>query len=254
MPDAESYRVFWPLLRPIVASYHSAHGRKLSHPRSDWPQPKRVDDFDGARVRCVLFEVRRNLAAFPMLTRMDAPHFNALERAARAAFGRMDGEHSGNYYAVPTGMTAKVRRDLEEADALFSDDDGELRAGGAYERWPHGRGVFAAHDRRVHVRVCDSDHFRFRCRRPDGKFRSAYEHFRRSLDHWHEKLREVLAEQDLTPSSTAASGDNDEVTPAWHEKLGFITLSPAHLGTALLVRHNIMISCLYFFLVQTLIL
>ncbi len=112
MPDAESYRVFWPLLRPLVAAFHRAHGRKVEQPRSEWPPPKRVDDFEGARVQHVLFEVRRNLSGYPLQPLMDGEDHQRMERTLRSVFGRMEGEYSGNYYPVQGALTAKVKRRL----------------------------------------------------------------------------------------------------------------------------------------------
>ncbi len=241
LPDSEAYRIFWPLLRPTLASFHGVHGRKVEHPRSEWPPAKRVEDFEGARVQLVLFEVRRNLGGYPLQTRMEAEDYSRMERTVKSVFGRMEGDFSGNFYSIPGGLTAKVRDNLEASDALFAaDDDDELKAGGAYDRWPHGRGVFASHDRKVHVRVNDSDHFRLRCRQPGGKFRATYEHLRRSMDHWHEKLSEVLKEE---REEGVAEGDA-EVAIASDEKLGFITLSPAHLGTGLQVIDHLWLNLL----------
>ena len=37
LPDKDSYRVFWPLIKPIISTFHGTEGTEVKHPGIDWP-------------------------------------------------------------------------------------------------------------------------------------------------------------------------------------------------------------------------
>ncbi len=236
-PDADSYRVFWPLLKPVIGVYHRVQGVEVSHvSQSGWPDAEELEGIVKGedKVTRVHMEVRRNLAGLSMQPKMGPDDYASLEKMVRAACEmKMERDFTGNYYEL-RGLSSKIRDDLDKLGEIFANDDRLLRSAGAYKHWPQGRAIFASHSRRQHIWINQSDHFRIRAVADQGKGDGS------KVDKFHSAYVELTGV--LKAFERALKDDKKGDIFARDDKLGFLTLSPAHLGTGLTVRVRLTLS------------
>ncbi|TRY79291.1 hypothetical protein TCAL_09903 [Tigriopus californicus] len=211
-PDRDSYKVFWPLFKPIIASIHHVHEPNLHQPKLAWADAKKFGDLGSKLVHQVEFVAVRSLSEYPFGPILRAEEYREMEKDLKRAFDRMDGEFEGKYHPIKN-MTEETERHLKDIDAFFDNGSQLKKAGRLYEEWPIGRGIFIA--KNLIIQINESEHLKIIVRELNDRFRDAYELFLDVLEFFEDEcLRSKFA---------------------YDSKLGFVTLSPEWLGTGLRV-------------------
>lgn len=216
--DYESYHLFSPLFDPVIRSCHPLYqeGSAMRQATdldarhlSTAPDP----DPAGTHVHKARLLVARNLAGFNLTPKMSVQQLREVERRICQALERLPGPMKGSYTSMRAVMAdMALQEELERAELpqtyRLTESAGMLSA------WPEGRGIFLNADRSLCIFVNVEDHLTVVCTANAGggakKAQDALE----------------LAESVLNALSASLSFEFDPV-------LGYITPSPAKLGTAL---------------------
>ena len=87
-PDPNTYRTFWPLLKPVISTWHRVqNNRSLIQPSVNWGDLGRFDTsggFDRKYVRSYQFRIARQVIEYPCVPKMNAEQLRRLEREMAA--------------------------------------------------------------------------------------------------------------------------------------------------------------------------
>ncbi len=206
--DAESYRVFAPLLDPIIADYHGIstscrHVSDLSAPNLASLDP------EGKYIRSTRIRVARNLTGFNFSPNMDRLQRKDVEKMVRTAIEHLTGEFRGRYVTLGE-IEAENLEPLGRWKMAFTKGDRFQEAAGMNMDFPEGRGIFYTLDRRLIIWVNEEDHLRIISLEASADLPGVYRRLGRLL--------------------SALSGLMDF---ARDDRLGYLTACPSNLGTAM---------------------
>ncbi|XP_044759253.1 arginine kinase-like isoform X2 [Coccinella septempunctata] len=216
--DPECYFVFSPIFFPILEELHGFSPTDI-HPRSEWTPITRVSNLEARRkfIKLTRIRVIRNLKGHPFCPQMSQKDFEDVEEYLAMILALMTGEYDGQYEKI-SEMTEDRKKQLKEKFILFDNTDKFLESAGAYRQWPSGRGVFTNSDENFIVQVNNCDHLKVISLEHGGNIRRTYERL----------LKAVLKLQ----------GDMNFIKSA---RMGYVTLCPSDMGTALKVIMHLML-------------
>jgi tetratricopeptide (TPR) repeat protein len=202
--DADSYKTFAPLLRPIVQELHQnfTAGQKqpisLDTAKLDIPKAAKELMVDGDIVRRVIVSTSRSVEGYSFSPHITPEKRDELEGKISAA---LDGAGlDGKYTSLAGNSSAGALRGDRYADAAGCNRD-----------WPEGRGIFRSADGKVTAQVNCVEHLVITSDEVTGDIPAAVERLATAID----KL--------------TASG----LKFAFDDELGYLNSRPADLGTAL---------------------
>eukprot|EP00934_Nitzschia_sp_Nitz4_P003885 Nitzschia sp. Nitz4//scaffold1_size375055//60760//62142//NITZ4_000225-RA/size375055-processed-gene-0.415-mRNA-1//-1//CDS//3329540892//3875//frame0 len=237
--DAESYKVFAPILVPILEDYHHFRmvprgGQRFSTaaPRGR-PNPmlrrqitnlnpnyvlQQQLDPDGQYVLHTRMRVARSLDGFafsPVISRGDRRKIEEIFQECVEDW-KNDPEIGGDYLRV-MDMSNEQHADLIRRHILFHDPDEYNISAGMGRDWPDARGIYlnSVEDPSLIVWVNLEDHFRVISTSKGGDLLGVFT-----------RLTKLLGALDLSLRKRGYSY-------AMHPRLGFLNCSPENLGTAL---------------------
>ncbi len=155
--DADSYRVFAPLLDPVIAEYHGDTG---SHTVSDFTVPDLPDlDPEGRYILSTRVRLARNLSNYAFPCHICAAQRRKVEQEAASAFERLPKNLAGSYHPFKT-CRASLLSQADTQKLIFGKGDRFQDAAGFNRDFPQSRGIFLSDDRRFIVWVNEEDHLR----------------------------------------------------------------------------------------------
>mmetsp|Transcript_6776 Transcript_6776/g.11915 ORF Transcript_6776/g.11915 Transcript_6776/m.11915 type:complete len:556 (+) Transcript_6776:57-1724(+) len=174
-----------------------------------------------ARVRC-----RRCIQGIRFPPACDANERSEVERLLSKVLARLEDEDLyGEYFPLvgstsfvpkPQGMTEEEELDLRHSHLLFGKPTGKAQvAAGLARDWPHARGVFAAESRKFAAWCNEEDHLQLMSLDLGSDLRGVFERLTRATA----KLESALQ----------SCGHEF----ARHERLGYLTASPANVGSGM---------------------
>jgi len=202
--DADCYKTFAPLMRPIVQDIHSNFTAGQKQPISldinklDIPKAAKGLMVDGDIVRRVIVSTSRSVEGYAFSPAISQDKRVELEGKLGAALNGAGLD--GTYASLVGNSSASAFRGDKYADAA-----------GCNREWPEGRGVFKSADGKVAAEVNCVEHLVITCDEPSGDIPAAVERLANTLE------------------GLKASG----LKFAFDDELGFLCCRPADLGTAL---------------------
>ena len=208
--DPESYRLFAPLLDPIISGYHQ-YAASAAPSRNLDPRDLAVTNLDpsGERILSTRIRVGRNLKGYAFSPAITAEARRGLERTIVDALGSLTGDLAGTYYPL-ADMDEATRAQLVSDHFLFKQGDRFLESAGINRDWPEGRGIFVSADTRFSAWVNEEDELRIISMQPGADLLAVFERLARA----------VQSLEQLLPF-------------AYDERLGYLNSCPTNLGTAL---------------------
>merc|ERR1712217_511760 len=143
--DDESYTTLGPFLNDLIQRYHGIDVKTNKHAEETYAPVKLASLPEGA-IKSTRIRTARNLKNTPMTCNMTKEERVRIESILKKVFeGFTDDRLKGQYYSLVTMDEAKKNQMIED-HYLFTDDDVGQKEAGAYEDWPHGRGIFMNDD------------------------------------------------------------------------------------------------------------
>ncbi|KAL8570860.1 hypothetical protein ACOMHN_023533 [Nucella lapillus] len=215
-PDPEAYALFAPLLDGVIKNAQGLPEKKpIHHPALDFGDLEKVklDDLDpeGKYVTGCSVSAARSLEGYAFLSLLTKESLEEVEEKAKEALKTLTEDLEGSYQTL-ADLDSDVAEQLLKEGNLFSDSDKSVEAAGGYKDWPRGRGVFHNAEKTLVVWVGQEDHLRVTSKQPGPSLAPAYARLVKALKALGEKLTFVR-----------------------DDRLGFVTFSPANLGTSLRV-------------------
>ncbi|KAF2362814.1 ATP:guanido phosphotransferase N-terminal [Trinorchestia longiramus] len=200
--DAESYSVFEELFDPIIRDYHDTGEEDLVQPQANFGSGDLVGDFDNfgayvisTRIRCV-----RNIDGYPFTPLMMEEQLSELEGEIVPLLESLTGPLEGKYDSVSALSETEAGKLLKQSS--------ESANSGRY--WPTGRGIFYNEDYTLVILVNDKNHLKIISMEDSGDLRGVYDRFIDAVNSIDEKFEYTFS-----------------------SKLGFLTVCPSNLGSAM---------------------
>ena len=225
--DAECYDKFGALFDAVIQEWHGWNRLQGPPHRSDMEAsrleiPTSWADEMAPYLGGIRIEARRNFTDSPFTQSLDPAARAGVERGASALFDSLSNELRGAYHPLST-LEDETRDQLRAEGLLFEQPDMETVWAGAgasppiedTSEWEAHRGVFRADDGRFGVLVNEEDHLRLVSYRLDADVLAT---FSTLCDGLH-----ALERAHSMPSIAASA------------RRGFLTVSPANVGTGLRV-------------------
>ncbi|KAM3623307.1 uncharacterized protein V6R79_009787 [Siganus canaliculatus] len=212
--DAQSYILFCDFFDRVIEAHHG-HKVTSQTPQSDFncDNLKGAEDVDGSyAVRCEVSVVRA-VEDFCFPTHCSRGERRQLLTLARKALQRFDSEVLPGQLFLPQELSQEEQRVLN----LNPPSSSQLRTGVARD-WPDARAVWMSQDGSLVVWVNMDDHLRLVNTRDDGNIaetlRSTFIKLQK-LEEFYRQLRHPFI---------------------WKHQLGWVSSSPAEVGTGLRIR------------------
>lgn len=208
--DAEAYKLFAPLLNPIIYEYHK-YSSDGAHRRDFDPSKLRVSDLDptGERILSTRIRVGRNVQGFAFPPAVSADKRTTLAEKVVDALKSLSGDISGTYYPL-AGMDEETRQQLVNDHFLFKQGDRFLEAAGVNREWPEGRGIYHSADKHFLVWVNEEDSLRIISMQKGADILAVFDRLSRAVEALEKKIEF-----------------------AYDDHLGYLSSCPTNLGTAL---------------------
>jgi creatine kinase len=219
--DAECFTTFSEIFDPVIKQIHPGwKGRKQF--LSSNPAKLTKTRIDPQYIVEVHVEARRNLSGLRLAPVCERSERRQVEQVIVRSLLALEGRWSGTYmplswsesYEAKPGMTLEEQAQLRDEGLLFLEPTQPARLSmGLGKDWPDARGIFLNHSRDFYVWVNEEDHI---CLSMKGG----------TLYQTYEKTIEAMGlfEQELLKQGCSFMKD---------DRLGFLTVSPAKLGTGL---------------------
>ncbi len=212
--DAESYRLFFKIFKPVIETYHKISIDQI-HPSDLNPMDDRPTAPLSHAIVSYRIRIARNLKRFAFPTLMDDMDRAGVEELAVNALLKLKGDLKGSY--IPLGELTKSQRvTLAAEHLLFGRGDRFMEAAGINRNWPASRGIFISDDHRFAVWINEEDHLRIISLDRTGTPRTTvgitktYNRLARAMAHLEQNLK--FARDPL---------------------LGYLTSCPSNLGTGM---------------------
>jgi len=214
--DYESYQLFAPLFEPVIRTCHPLYKELRQQPTDlNYRHLDGIVDLDpmGEYVKKARLVVSRNVAGYNLTPKMSVTQLRTVERLVCEVLDTFTGRMKGSYTPMRVLMQDRaLQEQLEQAELpqtyRLTESAGMLSA------WPEGRGIFLNADKSLCIFVNVEDHITVVC--TEDKMGGAQK----------AKGAFKMACKALKALSKAINFEFDE-------RLGYITPSPAKLGTAL---------------------
>ena len=206
--DEESYRLFAPLLDPIIQDYHGSAG---PHCKTDFSLDTLPDvsSLAEARVQSTRIRVGRNLNGFPLGAAISREQRLEVEKRICDALTKLPEMIQGHYHSL-SSMSSEQQQALVARHLLFKSEDRFMTSGNLMRGWPEGRGLFLSTDESFSVWVNEEDQLRIIALKQGGDVKSVFA---------------LLA--------TGISALSEEVNFLFSNQLGYLASCPTNLGTSM---------------------
>ncbi|XP_047433525.1 zgc:172076 [Mugil cephalus] len=219
--DAESYVLFCDFLDRVIEAFH---GHKVTNqtPESDfnYDNLKGGDDLDGAYAARCEVSLIRSIEDFCFPTHCSRGERRQLLSLARRALQRLEEELPGRLLCLE-----ELNQEQEKHLSLKPPSSSQLRTGVARD-WPDARAVWLSEDDSLVVWVNMEDHLRLVSTRNDANVAKAFRWIcinLQKLEEFYRELRHPFI---------------------WKQQLGWVTSSPADVGTGLRVNVHLKLQLL----------
>jgi len=226
--DAACYSKFQQLFDPLLQKLTGLELVAASHPMEAVAASvsSRVVDVSGRYALSARVRSRRCLQGMRFPTACDTEERREAERVLSKVLARLeDDDLYGEYFPLsgstsfapkPVGMTADEEEELKKSHFLFSQPTGKAQvASGLARDWPDARGVFAAESRKFAAWCNEEDHLQLVALELGPDLRGAFERLVRASKQVEESLQSCGYEF------------------ARDDRLGYLTASPANVGSGL---------------------
>ncbi|KAL4506917.1 hypothetical protein ABPG72_001338 [Tetrahymena utriculariae] len=204
----DSYITFAPLLNQIIQEYHGYDPADLH--KSDWDASKcNFQPLEDQYCMSTRIRFARNLADFPLGTKITKEQRRQVENIAKEAFQKFEGELVGTYHSL-VNMDKQTQKQLIEEHYLFKEGDKYLEAAGLNRDWPDGRGIFINNLKTFLIWVNEEDQFRVISMQKGGDIKAVFSRL-----------------------SNAHTIINKVAKFAYNDHLGAIATCPTNIGTGL---------------------
>jgi len=222
--DEACYDLFRALFDPVIGRLRGGGAPQASHPVD--AAPSKLEDIGaegGAQVLSVRVEIRRNLKGLclaPCMTKKERQEVERVLTLCVTSLGEK-GEYlplacSESYAPRPGGLAWAEQARLQDQELLFAEPSTPSRlAAGLGRDWPDARGAYLAEDQELSIWCNEEDHLRVVSAKQGSDLRGAYTRAYNCV----EKLG-----TELQANSYGYMQDG---------RLGYLTVDPANLGTAL---------------------
>jgi len=212
--DEDSYSDFADVFDPIICEYHGLPS-DFKH-TSDMDASKINGTIDAnAPVHSTRIRVGRSIMGYGLSPGITKEQRLGVERLMKSAFGKLEGELSGNYYPL-LGMNEETRQQLVDDHFLFISGDKNLIAAGMERDWPEGRGIFHNDDKTFLTWVNEEDQLRIISMQKGGDVSAVFGRLANG----------IKAIQDSVKSE---SGRDFQLS----DKFGYLHSCPTNLGTGM---------------------
>ena len=227
--DEASYETFRELFDPVLEAYHGVDLSEGDYNVSnqDSSELDRMDQIVYEYVVSSHVESVRNVKGYALAPAISDSERVALESALKNCLGEMKSEFSGEYYSLGD-MTGEERNRLESLGLLLTAPPAGsyLDHAGISNDWPRGRGVFSNGSNEFAVHVNGPDHLRVLCQNQGGDIGAVFEDWISANN----GLEHCLSSHGMTMQKS--------------DRLGYITTSPADVGSGLRAGMVLRLPCL----------
>ncbi|GAA6233139.1 creatine kinase M-type-like isoform X1 [Lates japonicus] len=212
--DAQSYILFCDFFDRVIEAYHE-HKITSQTPESDfnYDNLKGGDDLDRSyAVRCEV-SVVRGVEDFCFPTHCSRGERRQLLMLARRALQQLEDEELPGRLLLLEELNQEQQRELN----LSSPTSSQLRIGVARD-WPDARAIWMSKDGSLVIWVNLDDHLRLVSTQDDANIAEAFKRIcinLQKLEEYYRELRHPFI---------------------WKQQLGWVTSSPANMGTGLRIR------------------
>lgn len=208
--NEESYLLFEPLFKPVIADYHGYDitGRHKRNLNPEGIVAEKLDP-EGKYIVSTRIRVGRNLKGYAFAPAISQEERREVEKKIVSALNDLSGDLNGTYYPL-SDMDEETRVKLVANHFLFKKGDRFLEAAGANRDWPEARGIFHSADKRFLVWVNEEDQLRIISMQLGGNLQEVFTRLTRAI---------TSLENKLTFAAT--------------ENLGYLSSCPTNLGTAM---------------------
>lgn len=219
--DADCYDEFGLLFNPIVRDCHPGAGDDYTHPPLHWGNPDALQH--NAEVltnvdKCTIF-CSRSLQSYPFFPKMTEGDYVHVMEVIRGVLENFCAQYQpGTFYALET-IDEDTKARLRGEGFMFHEGDEAHHAAGSLAHWPIGRAVYVSATKSFVTYINHRDHIKFGCIEKGGDLRKMYLEMVTYGKIFDEYLRCVR-----------------------HPKYGWLTASPALLGTTLEITASIRLS------------
>ncbi|XP_008296238.1 creatine kinase B-type [Stegastes partitus] len=209
--DAQSYILFCDFFDRVIEAYHE-HKITSQTPESDfnYDNLKGGDDLDRSYAARCEVSVIRGVDDFCFPTHCSRGERRQLLTLARKALQRLEEEELSGQLFLLEELNQEQQREL----TLKPPSSSQLRIGLARD-WPDARAVWVSKDSSLVVWINMEDHLRLVSKREDANVAEAFRcicNNLQKLEDYYRQLRHPFI---------------------WKQQLGWVTSSPAHVGTGL---------------------
>ncbi len=202
--DADTYRVFSPLLLPIIQEYHNispgtVHESNRAMVTLPDPDPQR------RYILSTRIRVARNLNGYAFPPFISRQRRKEVEQIIIDALKTLPPPLSGKYISKGIKSASQDRQNF-----LFKKGDRFQEAAGINRDWPAFRGCFVSQDTRFRLWINEEDHLRVISMDNHGNMAVTFNRLVSALDLLEKKL-------DF----------------AWDDTLGYLASCPSNIGTAM---------------------
>jgi len=207
----DSYYALSPLFDQIIQLYHG-HGPSDKHVSNMNYNDLKCPPFppeEAKMIKSTRIRVARNLAGFPLGTKVSPSQRKEIESLVTSALGELDGELKGTYYSLES-MSDSDRKQLIADHFLFKGGDKYLQAAALEREWPQARGIFHNDGKTFLVWVNEEDQLRIISMQKGSDIGAVFKRI-----------------------STAAAKIESKAKFQHDEHLGYISTCPTNLGTGM---------------------
>lgn len=228
--DADCFEEFRAFFDPLIMQRHPGLDISGSKPFPLSMDPTDVEDADfdlSDLISSVRMKFNRSVAGFRMPPACGRDERRVIEQLVVSALSMLQGEFDGTYYPFcgsrsgiiesrPCGMTPDEEEHLQEATGVViqAPDSGLMLSAGYARAWPDARGIFVSSDGSFTITVNGEDHLSVVLTSLGSDLVMPFAR----MCILHERIRIAL---EVGGTGFASS-----------ERLGYLTSSPAFLGTA----------------------
>jgi len=213
VPSPAAYTVFADLLFPWIQQHHS-YKIDQRYPEPYWGDISALSEHlhSGHNIKLIEVQVVRSLAGLPHAPRMTVEHFEVVERQVKEALKQLDPTMAGLFLSLDSTNWSQEMVDTLTREKILFDHNASFYEQPQRQHWPVGRAVFHTKNKDIVAWINHSDHLIIRSLEKRGNIRAAVGRLHSFVS---------ILQRQLKFSR--------------HEKLGYITLKPKNIGSALQV-------------------
>lgn len=195
--DADSYEKFKDVFDPMIEKYHKIELKTNKQDKNGWVGDatyfedlnKNKKNVLSTRIRCA-----RSLEDYGLNSSMTENDYVESMEKVKEVLKNLGSDFEGVFHPLE-GMAKDQQDEMIKNHQLFKSEDKYLKAAGAMNFWPKGRGIFINNTVDFMVWVNEEDHLRFISMNQDGDIEKVYNRLKEAVEKFSEELKFKWSDQ-----------------------------------------------------------